>query len=114
MFIVTAIVSAVLAALLVFSAVGKLRKDAAQVKVMETVGFPLDKLWLLAASELAGDVGLVVGLFWWPIGVAAAVGVILYFVGAVVAHVRVRDNPTNAVVMLAVAIAVLILRLVTI
>ena len=35
-----------------------------------------DKVWLLAAAEIAGGVGLVIGLFWWPLGVAAAAGVI--------------------------------------
>jgi uncharacterized membrane protein YphA (DoxX/SURF4 family) len=113
MFIATILVSAVLAALLVFSGAGKLRRDAAQVKVMETVGFPLDKLWLLASAEFAGAVGLVIGLFWWPLGVAAAIGVILYFIGAVVSHLRVRDRATNAVLPLVLAVAAFVLRLVS-
>jgi len=114
MFIATAIISAVLAALLLFSAASKLRKDADAVKIIETVQFPVDKLWFLAACEIAGAVGLVAGLFWWPIGVAAGIGVVLYFIGAVIAHARVRDNPTNTIVVLVGAIVVLVFRLVTI
>jgi uncharacterized membrane protein YphA (DoxX/SURF4 family) len=113
MFIATDVVSALLAALLVLSATGKLRRDPAQLKVMQTVGFPLDKLWLLATAELAGAAGLVIGLFWWPIGVAAAVGVVLYFIGAVGAHLRVRDSARVPAAPLVFAIAALALRLTT-
>jgi uncharacterized membrane protein YphA (DoxX/SURF4 family) len=115
MFVATAILSSVFAALLVFSASGKLRHDPAQMKTMETVGFPIDRLPLLAAAEVAGAAGLVAGLFWWPIGVAAAIGLVLYFLGAVSAHLRVKDPAyAPAAVILLVAIAVLVLRLITI
>jgi hypothetical protein len=80
---------------------------------METVGFPLDKLWFLASAELLGAVGLAIGLFWWPLGVAAAIGVILYFTGAVGSHLRVRDSAKNAVPVLILAILALALRLAT-
>jgi hypothetical protein len=53
----------------------------------------------------------VAGLFWWPIGIAAAVGVILYFLGAIIAHLRVRDMTfAPAFVVLLVAVAALVLR----
>jgi uncharacterized membrane protein YphA (DoxX/SURF4 family) len=110
MFIAAAIVSSVLALALIASARGKLVKDPRQMKIMATVGFPEDKLWLLAAAEIAGAVGLVVGLFWWPIGIAAAIGVVLYFVGAVSAHLRVKDNFVSALAVLLVAVAALVLR----
>jgi uncharacterized membrane protein YphA (DoxX/SURF4 family) len=113
MFIATIVVSVLLAALLAFSATGKLRDDPAQLKVMETVGFPVDKLWLLATAEIAGAVGLLIGLFWWPLGAAAAIGVVLYFIGAVGSHLRVRDSATNAAIPLVLAIAALTLRLAT-
>ncbi|MFE6130522.1 DoxX family protein [Streptomyces sp. NPDC056437] len=113
MFIATIVVSALLATLLVFSAIGKLRKDPAQLKVMQTVGFPADKLWLLATAETAGAAGLLIGLLWWPLGVAAAIGVTLYFIGAVGSHLRVRDTATNAAIPLVLAIAALTLRLAT-
>ena len=50
------------------------------------VGVPEDKLNSLAVILLAGAAGLFAGLFWEPIGVAAAVGVVCYFVLAVAAH----------------------------
>jgi uncharacterized membrane protein YphA (DoxX/SURF4 family) len=111
MFVATAIVSSLLALVLIASAGGKLAKSPQVATVMTTVGFPQDKLWLLAAAEIAGVVGLVIGLFWWPIGLAAAVGVILYFIGALGAHLRVKDkNFAGALVLLLAAVAALVLR----
>ncbi len=46
---------------------------------------------MLAALLLAGAVGLVVGIFRTKIGVAAAGGLVLYFIAAIVAHVLVSD-----------------------
>ncbi|CAL9486962.1 DoxX family protein [Streptomyces sp. enrichment culture] len=49
--------------------------------------------WLpwLAALKGAGAAGLLVGLLGVrPLGIAAAVGLVLFFVGAVTAHVRAR------------------------
>jgi hypothetical protein len=114
MFIAAAIISGLLAAALLLSGRGKLVKDPQQMKTMATVGFPEDKLWLLAGAEVAGAAGVVAGLFWWPIGVAAATGVVLYFLGAVGAHLRVKDlNFAPALVMLLAAIAALVLRAAT-
>ena len=111
MFIATAVLSAGFAALLLFSASGKLRRDPAQLTTLRKVGFPEDRAWLLASAEAAGAAGLVAGLFWWPLGVAAAAGIIAYFLGAVSSHLRVRDwNVAPAAVMLVVALAALILR----
>ncbi|MGA7356400.1 MAG: DoxX family protein [Candidatus Cybelea sp.] len=49
------------------------------------------RLWLplLGALKAAGAVGLLLGLFGIPaIGTAAAAGLVLFFVSAIVAHVR--------------------------
>jgi hypothetical protein len=53
------------------------------------VGVPRSWLPPLAAVKLAGTGGLVVGLMGLPaLGIAAAVGLVLFFVGAVVTHLR--------------------------
>src|ERR1700731_3813369 len=86
------VVTAIFALMVVFSGVGKIRRDPRQVQVVhETVGVPLDYFPVLAACELAGAFGLVVGIWWFPLGVAAGVGLVLYFVGAIVSHLRVGD-----------------------
>ena len=114
MFIACVVLSGLLALALLASGRGKLIKDPAQLETMARVHFPEDKLWLLAAAEIAGAVGLVAGLVWWPIGVAAAIGLVLYFVGAVGSHGRVRDTKfAPALIMLLLAAAALVLRGVT-
>jgi hypothetical protein len=66
----------------------------------------------LAACEIAGAVGLVLGI-WWPVlGMAAGVGLVVYFVGAVVSHLRVGDMKGigPAAFLLMVSVAALVLR----
>jgi len=53
------------------------------------VGVPRSWLPLLGGLKLAGGVGLLIGLAGVPlIGVAAAAGLVAYFIGAVATHVR--------------------------
>lgn len=53
------------------------------------VGVPRSWLPALGAAKLAGAAGLVVGLLGLPwLGIAAAVGLVLFFVGAVATHLR--------------------------
>jgi hypothetical protein len=76
----------------VVSGILKIRRHPLQVRVIhETVGIPLKYLPLLAACLFAGAAGLVLGIWWPPLGIAAGIGLALYFVGAVVAHLRVGD-----------------------
>ncbi|WP_455583878.1 DoxX family protein [Gordonia sputi] len=57
MFIATVVIAIVFALMLVFSGVGKLRHDPKQMGVMTEVGFPEDKVGLLALAEFAGAIG---------------------------------------------------------
>jgi hypothetical protein len=90
MIIVEWLASVVLAGLLVPSARGKLVRDERQVAGMRAVGFPVSRLWLLAAAEFAAVAGLLLGLFWWPLRAAATIGLIGYFVGALAFLLRAR------------------------
>lgn len=112
-FVACLIVTGLLAAVLVGSAAAKLTKVDRVVENITGVGVPLGWFPWLAAIELVGAAGLVAGLGLEPLGVAAAVGVVLYFTGAVIAHVRVRDYPGvfAPVPLLVVAAATLVLRL---
>src|SRR5262249_17533535 len=86
------VVTIVLAAFVLFSGIGKLRSDPHIVKVIhETVGVPMKYFPALAACEFAGAVGLVLGI-WWPlVGDAAGLGLVIYFAGAIIFHLRVGD-----------------------
>jgi hypothetical protein len=46
----------------------------------------------LMSSSQASASGLVAGFVWAPIGVAAAIGLVIYFLLAIGAHVRADDT----------------------
>jgi hypothetical protein len=109
-------ITILLAAMAAFSGVGKIRRDPRIVHVIhEVIGVPLRYFSLLAACEFAGALGLVLGIWWPPLGVAAGIGLVLYFVGAVVSHLRVGDvkGVGPAAFMLAVTAAALVMRILT-
>ena len=115
MFIATVVVSVLLAVALVASALAKFSAKPDQIENLTGLGVPRNLIPVLGALEVAGAIGLVVGLFWWPIGVAAAIGVILYFAGAVITHLRAHDRQiAPALVIGLVAVAALVLRLLSI
>jgi uncharacterized membrane protein YphA (DoxX/SURF4 family) len=113
--VASCVVEGLLASLLLVSAVGKLAfHDKAAVTVTK-VGFPERYMWMLAMCEIVGAIGIVVGLFWWPIAIAAGSGVVLYFISAVVSHLRVKDFDLRASGgMLLLSLAALLLRVVAI
>jgi hypothetical protein len=115
MTIVYLVMTVLVALMAAFSGLGKLRRDPRQVKVInETVGVPLKYFPLLAVCEFAGALGLVAGIWWLALGVAAGIGLVLYFVGAVVSHVRVGDKAIGpAVFMLVLAAGALAVRFLT-
>ena len=77
------------------------------------VGVPLSWLLPLGVLKAAGAVGLLVGIVVPIIGVAAAVGLVLFFVCAVFAHLRVRWYSTIGfpATFLLIAVSALVLRL---
>ena len=114
MFAALAVLCCLLALALSATGVAKLAGHTATVESLATVRFPTKYAAALASAELAGAAGLLLGLRWWPIGVAAAVGVVLYFLGAVGAHVRARNgNVAPAVILFVLAVGALVLRIIT-
>ena len=79
---------------------------------MARVGVSESWITTLGTLKAAGALGLLVGIAMPLIGVAAAGGLVLFFVGAIVTHLRARDYSFGlAVVFLLLAVAALILRL---
>ena len=116
MFIALVVAAVLLAAMCASSASLKLRKDERSIAAIGgTVGVPLRLFPVLAALELAGAAGILIGLWLAPLGVAAALGLVAYFVGAVAGHLRVRDTKNLAMPLppLVLAVVVLVLRLAT-
>ena len=85
-------VTLIVAALVAFSAVAKIRREPRVVQTIhKVVGLPLSYFPFLAACELAGALGLVLGVFWPVLGIVAGIGLAVYFLGAVLSHFRVGD-----------------------
>ncbi|MDH2902800.1 MAG: DoxX family protein [Actinomycetota bacterium] len=107
------IVASILALAVLASAGGKLRKVPRVVESMTHVGVGEHQMVLLAVLEVAGGAGLLVGFAVTLLGRLASAGLVLYFLGAVSAHVRVRDEAkalAPAATLLTLAVATLVLE----
>ncbi|MFE6922930.1 DoxX family protein [Nocardia sp. NPDC057663] len=115
MFIVYAIIAALMSVVLLASAGAKFTRPQRLVDQVSTLGLPYSVLPFLGLAQIAGGGGLIIGLWWEPVGIAAAVGLALYFIGAVATHLRVGDykGALPAAVLTAVAIVLAAARSVT-
>ena len=79
---------------------------------MARASVPESWITTLGTLKAAGALGLLVGIGVPLIGTAAAVGLILFFVRAIITHLRAHDYSFGlAVVFLLLAVAALVLRL---
>ncbi|MFG2302535.1 DoxX family protein [Actinacidiphila glaucinigra] len=60
---------------------------------------------LIGVVEVAAIVGLLTGLVWPPLGVAAAVGLVMQLTGAAIFHARAKDPVPVAAVPVVFAVA---------
>jgi DoxX-like family len=112
MFAAYLIVTLLAAAANIFSAACDFVRYEQVTIAMTRAGVPTAWMTPLGILKAAGAVGLLVGIGWPPIGTAAAIGLILFFVGAVLTHLRARDHSYGlAVVFLLLAVGALVLRL---
>jgi uncharacterized membrane protein YphA (DoxX/SURF4 family) len=110
------IVAAVFTVMLTMSARMKLAREPVAVEVIgDVVGVPLQFFPVLALLEVAGGVGLLVGIGLKPLGVVAGACLVAYFIVAIASHLRKRDlipgHLGPAIVMLVISAAALALRL---
>lgn len=108
------ITSLILAAIFLFAGSPKVLALPFAAKQAEHLGISVSNYRLIGLAEYAGAAGLLVGLWWPPIGVLAAAGLAVLMFGAAIAHLRVKDPVLMAVpaVVLGVAVVgVLVLRL---
>lgn len=111
MFVAFVIVSALLALVTAFSGYNKATRNAQMVEAMAKLGVAERFVPVLGALLLAGAAGTVIGIWWAPIGIAATACLVLYFLGAVITHVRAKDwagvGPTGGLALLSAAALVL-------
>lgn len=109
--LVTVIVTVLLALLFTFTGAIKLLSARQSLAIRDHLGVS-PTLWrVIGVLELAGVGGVLVGLAWRPIGIAAAIGLALLSVGAIAFHVRASDGFTKTApavlgILLAVATAI--------
>ncbi|MER5306804.1 DoxX family protein [Streptomyces sp. NPDC002773] len=112
MFIGYVVVAALLAFALSASAFLTFTRNPQIVGSMTKLDVPDAWLPRLATLKAAGALGLLAGLAVPLLGGAAAIGVFLYFIGALVTHLRAKDFELAPVAVLTVlAVAALVLRI---
>ena len=116
MFITYCILAVLYSAMLTFSGIMKVRQDPQIVQIIhDTIGVPLAYFPVLAVCEFAAALGLLAGIRWPRLGIAAAIGAVIYFIGAIISHLLVRDfaGIGGAVFMFVMATVLLVLRVKT-
>ncbi|MDD2817832.1 MAG: DoxX family protein [Candidatus Nanopelagicales bacterium] len=107
------ILAALLGLMTAFSAFGKFSMNEKAVEMLVHVGLRERQIRLLGTVEILGALGLLVGI-WIPLlGQLAALGFVLYFAGAVIAHIRVRDGVKDmgpAILLTVLSIIVTVLQ----
>ncbi|WP_151774770.1 DoxX family protein [Streptomyces abyssomicinicus] len=92
MFIAYVVLAVLLSLVLFVSARGDITRDPKVTEQLKAVGVPDGWFVPLGLVKIAGALGLLVGIAYRPLGVAAAIGLVLYFVGAVITHLRAGDK----------------------
>ena len=113
MFITYCVLAVVYSAMLIFSGISKLQPHPQAVQIIhELIGVPLGLFPVLAACEFAVGAGLLAGIRSARLGIAAAVGGVIYFVGAMISHMLVGDfaGLGSPGFMLVIALALLATR----
>ncbi|MGH9405315.1 MAG: DoxX family protein [Terriglobia bacterium] len=115
MFIAYVAVTILAAAANTFAAANDFIRPKWLLANMAKVGVPESRLALPGFLKTAGALGLLVGIAVPLIGTAAAVGLVLFFVGASITHLRARDYGFGsfgvAVMFLLLAVAALVVSL---
>jgi uncharacterized membrane protein YphA (DoxX/SURF4 family) len=107
-------ISLLLAAACLLPAAGKLTGQPKMRQSAEHFGIRWPRYRLIGAAELAAAAGVLIGLWWHPLGVAAAAGMAVLLLGAVITHRRAGDGAKEmalALVALAITLAYLAIAL---
>jgi DoxX-like protein len=113
MFVAYVIVTLLAAAINLYAATNDFRRPDWLLGNMNKLGVRESSLPVLGILKAAGALGLLIGFRVPLIGIASAVGLTLFFIGAVITHLRARDYSLGngvPVIFLAVVIAALVLE----
>ncbi|MCX4860403.1 MULTISPECIES: DoxX family protein [Streptomyces] len=114
MFVFAAVLSVLLSVVGLAAGLPKaLLKGSIPAQLQSPGGFSAPLVRFIGLAELAAAAGLIAGLFWQPIGVAAALGFAVLLVGAVGFHAKsgdyanpeTRGNAMAPIILTVIAIA---------
>lgn len=112
MFAAYIVVTLVAAAANIYAAANDFLRPKWLLGNMSKLGVKESSLPVLGVLKAAGALGLLIGMGVPVIGIAAAIGLVLFFLGAVITHLRARDFSVGngvPVMFLALALAALVL-----
>jgi uncharacterized membrane protein YphA (DoxX/SURF4 family) len=107
-------ISLLLAMACLLPAAGKLLGHPRMRQSAEHFGIRWPRYRLIGVAELAAAAGVLAGLWWHPLGIAAAAGMTLLLTGALITHRRAADSGKEmapALISLAITIAYLAIAL---
>jgi uncharacterized membrane protein YphA (DoxX/SURF4 family) len=107
-------ISLLMAAACLVPAAGKLTGKPKMQQSAAHFGIPWPRYRLIGVAELAAAAGILIGLWWHPLGVAAAAGMAALLLGALITHRRAADSGKEmapALLALAITIAYLAIAL---
>ncbi len=100
-------ISLLLATACLLPAAGKLAGQPRMWQSAAHFGIPWPRYRLIGVTELAAAAGILIGLWWHPLGLAAAAGMTLLLAGALISHRRAADSGKEmAPALLALAITI--------
>jgi len=85
-------ISLILAAACLLPAAAKLTGQPRMRKSAAHFGILWSRYRLIGVAELAAAAGILTGLWWHPLGLAAAAGMALLLLGAIIAHRKAADS----------------------
>ncbi len=85
-------ISLLLATACLLPAAGKLTGQPRMRKSAAHFGIPWSRYRLIGVAELAAAAGVLIGLWWHPLGVAATAGMALLLIGAIITHRKAADS----------------------
>ncbi len=85
-------ISLLLAAACLLPAGGKLTGQPRMRQSAAHFGIPWSRYRLIGVAELAAAAGILTGLWWHPLGLAAAAGMAVLLLGAVITHGKAADS----------------------
>jgi uncharacterized membrane protein YphA (DoxX/SURF4 family) len=96
------------------SAISKLKKVPDVMAAMDKVGVKPNQVPVLAFLEIAGGLGVILGIWSAPLGLVSSAALVLYFVGALYSHFSRKHKVADfgaALGIFIIAVATTILQL---